>query len=279
MGSSRVKKAAGAAGVLLICLGFVACESWAAAPTAPAKLSLPDLAVFENRFFSHAYAHDPLEKRLERLECLIFGSMQAGSNDERFARLKKNLVERVPAPLAAQPTAVEDKQPAGSAQYPILNTLEWRSLKKTFPQDSLDARLDRLEAKMFGQPAQAMAYVDRVERLKKTLGVTAPSTISTNDNMARGPMPKARPRSEDESGNNFDLPPELGQNNLLMPPGLDTIFGATFDRRFQQMFEEMNRRMAETRRLGPGNNYLMPQAAPQKKPGLDLPLYSDPNSI
>lgn len=290
--------------------------------TAPDKsFSASSLGLLENRFFSHAYAHDPVEKRLERLECLIFGSMKDGTNEERLSRLSKTVSMRSASPIPvekAAPGASGSQAEAGnSTQYPILNTLEWRALKKTFAAESLDKRLDRLEGSLFGQPAQGMAYVDRVERLKKTLGIGI-DMGGEEKNMARGPLPKARPRSGDDlsgAANMFAFP-DAGSAPMpqLFPgtSGFDTIFGASVDRRFQQMFEEMNKHMLEAKKLGPGNwvfdqktgswtdirtgkqikpglskpgGLILPQVKPLEPPQAgnqtlrDLPLYSDPNSI
>src|SRR5439155_11618608 len=118
--------------------------------TSPVASIEGQLALIENRYFFHQYSNDPVEKRLERLELLVFGATQGGSNDERLARLKNTIAERDKESAqklksgTGSPNSGETKAspgPNGSAQYPILNTLEWRALKKTFPQESLDQRL------------------------------------------------------------------------------------------------------------------------------------------
>ena len=265
-----------------------------AAQPAASEPSDKDIVLLENRYFAHAYSHDPVEKRLERLECLIFGSTRSGSIGDRFAKLNKAVATRSQTPLPVEKAAVAPgvtmgvpsgttqatpgktvAPPTSSSQYPILNTLEWRALKKTFPSESLDQRLDRLESKMFGQPAQTMAYIDRVDRLKKTLGFGIGNTTGGDTPLARGPMPKARGRDEMDMGgagigNLYGMGNGLGngtggiQIEGMMPPvfnpfssgsQLDTIFGATFDK----MFTDMNRQMSEAQRLGPGNWVLDPK--------------------
>ena len=240
-------------------------QSFAAQPPA-AELSDKDLSLLENRYFAHPYGHDPVEKRLERLECLVFGATKGGSNPDRLARLNKAVAQR-----SAMPVPVEKSITGGSsasanvapgnaggkgaaASYPVLNTIEWRALKKTYSAESLDQRLDRLESKMFGQPAQTMAYIDRVERLKKTLGITGNDGIKQQEGLtARGPMPKARPRGEGEMpdyGIGGGAPLEGMMPPMFNPFGtggqLDTIFGATFDKMFQDM-----------QRMGDGRGMIM----------------------
>lgn len=139
-----------------------------------------DIVVLENRFFFHHYGHDPIEKRLERLELMTLGGSQFGTSSERLTRLKAAIVQRdkQAAQIMAEQNKI-DKAKAESAKpgakpetnYPVLSTLEWRILKKTYATESMDQRLDRLESQLFGVPAQAMSYVDRIERLKKTAGV------------------------------------------------------------------------------------------------------------
>ncbi len=252
----------------------------------PAPPTLTDLAVLENRFFSHPYAQDPVEKRIERLECMVFGGVQSGTNEERLFKLLKLVAERSQKPLKEEKSVAEAAKPApvtntpgsngagssnSSAQYPVLNTLEWRALKKTFPSESLDQRLDRLESKMFGQPAQSMAYMDRVERLRKTLGIGIDTGLDSP--VARGIGPAPRARAREDGGNDIGLgqtpfggmtiPGMPGGNGLGFSFGFPgqggSIFDATFDKQVHQMMEQMNKQMAEARRLGNGKWRLDPK--------------------
>jgi hypothetical protein len=239
-----------------------------------------DLTILEHRFFSHAYAHDPSEKRLERLECLVFGSTRDGANKDRMSRLMKAVAARSQQPLAQEkgPASVSPAQtadaekpgtkpPASSKQYPILNTLEWKALKKTYPDESLDQRLDRLESKMFGQPAQTMAYIDRVERLKKTVGIGLTPESSNDGVVGIGPKPKAQGRAEGELGGIVPMPmqgmvpPQVQglmpqMNNVLPGFGFDdTNFGG-MQRMIQQMAEMQQRQMQNGTPLGaPGSSF------------------------
>jgi hypothetical protein len=243
-----------------------------AAPRVP---TLTDLAVLENRFFSHPYSQDPVDKRLERLECMVFGGIQGGSNEARLTKLMKVVAERAQKPIAQDQTAkveVPKGEPAAkdnggeAGKYPVLNTLEWRALKKTFPNESLDQRLDRLESKMFGQPAQSMAYFDRVERLRKTLGIGIETGLDTPLAGGVGPAPRARAGTpDDDSIGSGRIGRPFGGGGGLTPsfPGMSPdlgfgfgfpagIFDATFDKQLHQMMEQMNKQMAEARRLGSG---------------------------
>jgi hypothetical protein len=230
-----------------------------------------EVGLMENRFFAHQYANDPMEKRLERMELMVFGGTQSGTNDERFQRLKKVIAERpqgsakklaaaAPEEESTSSAAKEKDAPESSSQYPVLNTLEWRALKKTFPTESLDARLGRLEQKLFGQDSPTMAYIDRVDRLKRTLGI---GITAMQQSGPTGPGPKARPHSADgDDGFGFyngapvfgGLPGGAGITIPGFGMGTDAQpFGSSLSRTFGQMFQDMNREMQEFSKLGPGN--------------------------
>jgi hypothetical protein len=305
-----------------------------AAAAAAAPFSDKELLLLEDRFFSRQYANDPIEKRLERIELLVFASTQDGTNEERLARLKKTLADRVAAKPPAQtqpasPTKSEDakgkdstaaapttaKKPESSSQYPVLNTLEWRALKKTFPAESLDLRLQRLETKLFGQDSPAMAYVDRIDRLKRTLGigVTAvePTTIGP-----RGPMPKARPRGDSSDTFGWSTPNFPSQRELMprfgdSPMNTPNFMNKDMMQTFNQLFQQMNKQLQEMDKM-PGGGWSLEPLDPEdgvqpetgKKPKNinplpsnqdprqmlppifrfplqeeKLPAYADPNSI
>ena len=219
-----------------------------------------DIPLLEHRFFSRQYANDPMEKRLERLELLVFGSTQDGSLEERFGRLKKTIGDRADAAAkaansgAAPKAGATTKKNETSAQYPVLNTLEWRALKKTYASETLDQRLGRLETKLFGQESPGMAYADRVDRLQKTLAVgISPEKPTT----ALGPAPKAHSRSTLQDFYNFGGgPPTIGDGfsgpNFGMGNDGDLLEGMGLPSTFTQMFKQMNQQMAELGRLGPG---------------------------
>jgi len=245
--------------VLLI--GVSGTAVFAAEPISSNSVNMSDLALLENRYFSQAYTHDPVEKRLERLECLVYGSSREGTNIERLGRLQKTVATRSQQPIAQEKGATaissskdkDAKPPQTSKQYPILNTLEWKTLKKTFPDESLDQRLGRLESKMFGQPAETMAYADRVERLKKVVGIGM--NLNPNDGItATGPMPKARRGETDGFEVPMDsTPPIAGVPDLegTMPDfGLMMPFGNIFgDTSFGGMQKQMQQQMQQMSQL------------------------------
>lgn len=291
----------------VIAIGASLCWSSVVIAAESAQVMLGKISAYEDRFFFHQYPSDPGDKRLERLELLIFGTTQDGTLEERLARLSKAIVERdaqsssktseaKPPPAATKEPAVQNKS---SEQYAVLNTFEWRVLKKTYPTESLDERLGRLETKLFGQASPAMSYFDRVERLKKTLGIGSVTELPKG---GMGPSSKAKPR-----GQWGDTLPSSPVPNIVpgFPEfGSSDIFGPLSD-----IMRQMQKQMSDLSKLPPGTYEVdpdtgefvekdtgkrmdvpspfnsapfvvpfTPQQAPKKAVPQPLP-YNDPNSI
>lgn len=296
------------------------------ADAAPAGRSKPVIKVqrdpfrelkgLETRFFVHDYDKDSPERRLQRLELFVFGGDQTGSNEERLDRLKdaiskhdsenaRTLSDRNKQLSKAQSgngdVSAPSKagMPTSSQQFPILDTLEWRVLKKTYQKESLDQRLERLETALLGQPALALSYVDRVERLKKIVGIDIPQT----NPFLSMPMPKS------QVGPNSGLAPR--QRSMIIPRSgfpQGFTFGAPLSRRnsrertmeedFQlrssqdlaNMMRFMNQFMDPEFMGAPGFSSphgfssppiiipIQPQKMPLKEKET-IPPYEDPNSI
>lgn len=276
----------------LLLTGLVAAFAGPAWSAPPLPVDLPQqVGQLESRFFFHPYASDPLEKRLERLELLVFGQTQAGNNGERLTQLKKMIADKdrasaqrstVAPPVTAQPTAPPKAD--SSSQYPVLNTLEWRALKKTYPQDSLDQRLQRLETKLFGQPSPAMAYADRVERLQRTLGTAASDAPVPRSGGGVGPMPKARPRGQEFGWDNQVTPlPSVpfGGGNQSDISGLMSEMFRQMDQQMEQMFNMQPGQLPFRGRVAPAPMNPSPfKTLPSPRPSQpDVPPYNDPNTI
>lgn len=294
----------------LICAVPAYASKPAPSSSAGASTSDPfrDLKALERRFFFHEYDHDPLEKRLERIELLVFGAAHDGKNTDRLNRIRTAVVARdreAALHLAEKNRAAKAQEqhapkppkattPTSSSQYPILQTLEWRALQKTYSGETLDQRLDRLETSLLGQPSQAMSYSDRIERLKKIIGVETATTPSPKmTQIPQGPTPRALGRRQMSPFYSPYMTP-LPRDN-----GDDTTFEEDFQAQMsdlQSMMEMMQRMNRLPGRLPgmqmpnggrvlpmPGGEdvtpYLMPYppSSQPKKP--KIPPYADPNSI
>lgn len=312
------------AGLTLLSLLFTAAGFSAGEAATPRSAVSEDVVskeveILEHRFFPKAYSNDPLDKRLQRLELMIYGATQGGSLPERLDRLKKDVAIRSktsPVGAAKAIPGMSDKSggapgagagaAGGSAQYPVLSTLEWRALKKTFVNESLDQRLARLESQLFGQPSTTMPYVDRIDRLKKVMGLGMTSEVPSRGGGSLGPAPRARPRGSNPYGGapSWVTPSPFAFGDM---PGLDgEMFGGNEDvaRSMAEMMRTMRQHMSELQRLGPGSWVYDPQTGtfveqgtgrrfrgnnlpvipprrttPGTKDDAQIPPYLDPNSI
>lgn len=235
---------------------------------AGAQLSTGDLEKLETKMFSRHYPHDPLEKRVERLELLVFGATQGGSLDERWSAVAKAVKNRQ-NPESTMPQAAETPSAApksGSAavpkgNYPAVDSLEWRVLKKTYRTEPIGERLSRLETKLLGQANPNMALFDRVERLKKigatVAGGTSPRSSAELPPSILGPMPKGYPRGMPFSFSD-QLPDSFSQSSpFSMQPfsgddGMNSMNLGSLNRMMSEMMTQMNRQMRDLKNVPPG---------------------------
>lgn len=144
----------------------------------------------ENQFFEHTYPSDNDEKRVERLEKLIFGESKSGDLQKRIQTLSASLPKNTDAsqltdqgsgvnqsPQIASSnqknTSQTQSQPQDQGQdnddpstdYPRVDAAEHLLLGKTFQNEPLSRRLDQLEVKAFGKPTGNPDLSDRVDRL------------------------------------------------------------------------------------------------------------------
>ncbi len=216
--------------------------------------------------FSRLYPNDPPEKRVERLELLVFGATQAGALDERWARVNKAVKD--PESTVAQPKHNETPSAPSAAavppkgNYPAVDSLEWRVLKKTYKAEPIADRLSRLETKLLGQSSPGMALFDRVERLKKISATVAAGSQPANSGTVvvppgvLGPMPKAYPRgaspfsfadpSDPSSSGPFSMQP------FSMQPFSGSDDFSSINRMMSEMFSQMNRQMRDLKSMPPG---------------------------
>lgn len=254
---------------LAVCLGSflnLGCPAFSQESGGPNNAELEKL---ETKMFSRQYANDPAEKRLERLELLVFGATQAGGLDERWARINKAVKERQnPESTVIQPKGVDRPSTPGAAavpkgNYPAVDSLEWRVLKKTYKGEAIGERLSRLETKLLGQANPGMALFDRVERLKKIGASVAAGSQPANPGTAAvppgllGPMPKAYPRGANPFSLTDPSDPSLTVPFSMQPFSMQPFSGGSDDlssinRMMSEMFSQMNRQMRDLKNMPPG---------------------------
>lgn len=253
----RLSRLAGA----LMVAGTVATAALAAQPQASAPSGHGDLSQWEQRFLGQPYENDPIDKRIQRLELLLFGSTQEGSFSQRLDQIRATIASRSAA------------KPSKASTADSLNLLEQKILKHTFPADKPDQRLSRLEQKLFGKASPAMPASDRIDRLKKTLGIGEPPPIA----QFPGDQPFMR---------QFD-------GGIMVPFGEQSMDGNEINRQMSDMFRQLNQQLRQLPMQGRGTApnmvpYQMPNInthpfklmpAPSTADDAKLPPYLDPNSI
>jgi hypothetical protein len=231
-----------------ILIGVLLCTMIPAAIAGPVATTNPqpkgDLSNWEQRLLGQDYSHDPPDKRIQRLELLLFGSTQEGSLTDRLTALRSAISSRPTMPVARNASAES------------VNQLEQRVLKKTFAADKLDVRLGRLETKLFGKASPSMPAPDRIDRLKRTIGIGEPPPIAQYpDSMPFNRMPINRMP--------FNNMPDFGG---AMPFG-GTGMPEDVTRQMNEMFKQLNDQLRALPRV--------PRTTPMPMPDSGTPQFRE----
>ena len=252
---------------LLVGSASFAEPSYMAVAQPAAQSAAPDINTLEQRYFGRLYDKDATDKRIQRLELLLFGATQDGGLVERLDRLQESAAERLKTSKIGANQAVD---------LVSIAALEKKILKKGFASETPTQRLGRLELKVFGQPSPAMNISDRVFRLKKILNVDTPSISQ------------------------YPSSPDLGSGDMSSPFGGGFMYNSPFgSNRPEDIAQQMNEAMRQLNKslrgihrlpdgapnvspfTGPnGTPFMQPfRTGPQPGRDTELPPYLDPNSI
>lgn len=150
-----------------------------AAPTYSAlpaeEAHYPAVAAMEQQLFHQTFDQEPIDNRLSRLETRAIGQVQRGTLQERTDQLRMIVMgdagNSAMTPSAPQALAAAGLPNAGNAAdntsdlLMALPRVEKKILRQTFPQDSIEGRLNRLETKVFSSTAPEMSPEDRLYRI------------------------------------------------------------------------------------------------------------------
>jgi len=249
-------------------------------PAPPSSSSVPNkqLEAFEQKLLQHTFPQDPIDKRLQRLELLVFGATQYGSDFQRWQELQK----------AANAESANKPKRADEAN--VVSTIEKQILKKTNTGMPIETRLSQLETKLFGSASPAMPTRQRIERLAKTIGMEEP--FESNETAIR---PRSFSGTSPDGSFSFHVYGDPGQLKQMNP-------------QISEMMEQMDRQMRQFERFGnhmfdepdfnnlPNGGYNfhydfqtppsikpptknLPGARMKTAPPDYIPPYGDPNSI
>lgn len=134
------------------------------------------LGKLEDSLYGYQYNNENDLTRLNRLETTVYGATSNKSQNERIAKLKKDLsadligqeitpTEDTFAAPSDSYKSIEPPKAASNVSYPAVDELEEEVFQKTFPKEDISVRLSNLEKKTFNK-----TYTDdlstRVDRLK-----------------------------------------------------------------------------------------------------------------
>jgi hypothetical protein len=180
-----------------------AAGSGATSDTNPASSSNTEdteITQLEQKLFEHDYPTDSMSQRLERLEKMVFGKVNNGSDAQRLDILKTATTNSAlessssSAPVSAAKSTdshhrhtadtqgettdesadsegSNSEQPGDSTQYPAVTAIEKRLLGKDYSSDPISKRLDRLELKQFGKISNSDDLSERMDHLKQATGI------------------------------------------------------------------------------------------------------------
>jgi hypothetical protein len=166
---------------LIVSAGLI----WLTASAAPAIAddggssgsTAAQLSTLENRFFFHQYTNESDDKRLDRLERLIFGHTRSGSQQDRLNSLQIAIPADGSSPAAnssPSDTASSKDRPRPSVPgdpnvdfYPTVTALENEIEGATYKTLPIQERLVQLETKAFGRPSDSDDLSKRVDALKQ----------------------------------------------------------------------------------------------------------------
>jgi len=142
------------------------------------------LSTLENRFFFHQYTNESDDKRLDRLERLIFGHARSGSQQDRLNSLRIAIpAEDSPSTAGSSRTDSANSSPSDTTTeqrrqstvpsdpnvdyYPTVTALEEEIESATYKTLPIQERLAQLETKAFGKPSDSNDLSKRVDLLKE----------------------------------------------------------------------------------------------------------------
>lgn len=133
------------------------------------------LELLEKQLLSTSYEKDPLPRRVERLEKLVFGEVRTGPLEERIVGLttavppkneQEQEQEQDQEQLSNQTQEQAGSQEEETEKYPRVTALEEAVLGKTYTHDDLPARLARMEEKLYGKVEKEEDLGDRTDKIQ-----------------------------------------------------------------------------------------------------------------
>lgn len=162
----------------LACLFLLSCigTTLPAFSQAATEAGIARISKIETKIFAHPYNSEILPTRVARLERFVYGSESTEPLETRIGRLTNHVnANDAPSPTATQtphvgthsaPMIAAKSATALPANYPRVSEIEQQLLERTYENDSVLDRIERLESKVFGRVwTQQTDLALRVDRL------------------------------------------------------------------------------------------------------------------
>ena len=178
---ARIKKLAASAGAAQVEADELNPSAQPLKPTAPAtrqaqtktadagdlSQEYPHVDALESAILGKTYAGQPLAARIARMESKVFGAPNANDDLSTRTDALDQYVEKK-FPQKAMPVASDsDDVPVSQGSYPRVTTLESTILGRTYVDEALPQRINRLEVAAFGKTTNSDDLGDRADALEK----------------------------------------------------------------------------------------------------------------
>ena len=175
------------------------------------------LEAIENSLWGFGYKKENEQTRLKRIEDTIFGEVDAKkTHQERINKINQALGLESSA-LADNIRKDLEEAEVADVNYPVVDKLETEFLKQTYPKDTLYARLERLEVRLYGAK-QSGQLNERVSKLVES---------SSAAKMAYSPDDS--PYSQNQANSAMQCFNPYDSDSYLQIAGLEnSLFGKTY---------------------------------------------------
>lgn len=132
----------------------------------PNKVKLSEI---EQNYYGYTYENDSNASRIARLEKSVYGMNYTKPEKDRIQKLYNDLnISKETKQTPQKPKTDIGPKAESGIKYPIVDKLEQKTFKKSYPNDDIYLRLSRLEKQVFKKESTA-SLNERVDALRSKL--------------------------------------------------------------------------------------------------------------
>ncbi len=132
----------------------------------------------ETKLFGKTFTNESYSQRVDRIETEIYGKTYIGNSEERLEKIYKIYPknEILLSSNSSYKNTFQDEQSFYNNDeyndYPIITMIEEQILLKTYQNEDIYKRLDRLEQKIYGKTKNNLSLSERVDDLKSQIKIS-----------------------------------------------------------------------------------------------------------